>query len=234
MNSATPTARSGPSGSASTRSPVPSTPTTRSASSATYATCVPVGSGRGSMTGVRVASSRTSPVAASATNTLPDKAKAAIRTAASTALPTTPPPCSRLRSRRARSCADSSSCPPSSTDGSASRVSSPVSTSRRHRMCWRSSPEAERRNSTCRPSGETWKPRGVPRVNRWVLACSRRNELSLVTPAPYGHPRVPSGDGGHVVVEDAGPAAGPADAGRDLFRLGVAVDVAVGQLDRGA
>src|SRR5215470_12631069 len=152
---------------------------------------------------------RMPPVARSTTKSLPDKENAATRKASSVVYATTPPARVRVRSRAARSSADSVSTSPSTAAGSTSRVSAPVATSRLHRLWAGSLPDAERRNSTRPPSGVTRISLGVPRVNRCVRACNRRNESagaagvmsSLVTAmtlsdqgrrAPVGRVRAPA------------------------------------------
>ncbi len=178
MNSARPHVVVAFSGSASARSPPPSSaPTTRSAPPAAYATNRPSGEGRGSITGPGTVSSRAVAPRSSATNSRPDSANAANSTVASTAYATTPAEPSRLRSRRARSSADSSSsAPPSRVRGSAAGYSRPSSTSSTHRTFARSVPPRDRRKTTREPSGDTEKARGAPSENRCVRAYCRGKE----------------------------------------------------------
>jgi hypothetical protein len=178
-NSARPHVIAGPSGSASGRSAEPSISTIRSAPAQTYATQAPVGSGRGSMTGAAAGSSRVLPMARSVTNSRLDSGNAAVVTASSVAYCTIPAAPVLVRSRRARSCADSSSSPPASRAfGSATSRSAVTSASRSstHRHVVRSSPARERRKTTRLPSGATVYARGAPRVNFWVRAACRGND----------------------------------------------------------
>src|SRR5699024_8110411 len=84
-----------------------------------------------------------------------------------------PPPCSRSRSRRARSSGGRFSSSAPSARGSAITVVSPFVVSYSHRQVALSRPSRPLRNVTRVPSGEIWKVRGTPRVKRWVRACWR-------------------------------------------------------------
>src|SRR5690625_2365482 len=84
-----------------------------------------------------------------------------------------PPPCSRRRSRRARSSGGRFSSSAPRARGSARISVVPRSVSWTHRHVAGSDPSRERRKVTRSPSGEIWKPRGTPMVKCWVRACWR-------------------------------------------------------------
>src|SRR5882762_2131221 len=149
-----------------------------------------------------------------------------------------PPTWVLVRSRAARSAADSSSCSPR-VAGSTIRDSCPDSMSRHHRLLRWSVPDADRRNSTREPSGEMRNSLGVPRVNRWVRACWRRKE-SVVTMEPCQNP--PAGapaasgavDGRRIARQAVVVTVGAVDAvANAVGTVAVAFEVAVGHLDAG-